>query len=314
MSRPTVQLLVHGATYNHLYWNFPYGNGYYSYVGAATAAGYATFDIDRIGDGNSSHPPSSELALDAGEVALHDVVTALRSGAVDGHAFQHVIMVGHSIGSVEAWIEIARYHDVNAVIITGALHAISPDIGALESDLYRRSTSPAFAGSGLDPGYLTTLPGTRGSLFYDPATSNPAVVATDEADKDTRTPAELAGAAALISQPPAQQPSYQITLPVLSVVGQDDNLFCTAVTAYNCADPESVQKLRNPVLPAASAPESRSNPRHRACPRAVDHRPGRRRRHDRLGALSGRAMKLPPPRHLSRSASPRRPPGRRAGR
>src|SRR5438552_11172891 len=24
----TVQLLVHGATYNHLYWNFPYGNGY----------------------------------------------------------------------------------------------------------------------------------------------------------------------------------------------------------------------------------------------------------------------------------------------
>jgi hypothetical protein len=38
----TVQLLVHGASYNHLYWNFPYGNGYYSYVDAATAAGYAT--------------------------------------------------------------------------------------------------------------------------------------------------------------------------------------------------------------------------------------------------------------------------------
>jgi len=35
-----VQLLVHGVTYNHLYWNFPHGNGYYSYVDAATAAGY----------------------------------------------------------------------------------------------------------------------------------------------------------------------------------------------------------------------------------------------------------------------------------
>jgi pimeloyl-ACP methyl ester carboxylesterase len=245
----TVQLLVHGATYNHLYWNFSYGNGYYSYVDAATAAGYATFDIDRIGDGNSSHPPSSELTLDAGAMALHDVVTALRSGAVGGHAFQHVIMVGHSIGSVEAWIEIARYHDVNAVIITGALHAISPDIGALESDLYPAIDDPAFAGSGLDPGYLTTLPGTRGSLFYDPATSNPAAVATDEANKDTTTPAELAGAAALISQPPAQQPSYQITLPVLSVVGQDDNLFCTAVTAYNCADPESVRSFEAQYYP-----------------------------------------------------------------
>ena len=36
-----MQLVVHGATYNHLYWNFPYGGGYYSYVEAATAAGYA---------------------------------------------------------------------------------------------------------------------------------------------------------------------------------------------------------------------------------------------------------------------------------
>ena len=37
-----MQLLVHGASYNHLYWNFPYGNGYYSYVDAATAAGACT--------------------------------------------------------------------------------------------------------------------------------------------------------------------------------------------------------------------------------------------------------------------------------
>ena len=90
----TVQLVVHGATYNHLYWNFPYGDGYYSYVDAATAAGYATFDVDRIGDGNSSRPPSGELDLTAGAVALHDAVTALRTGAVDGHAFRHMIIAG----------------------------------------------------------------------------------------------------------------------------------------------------------------------------------------------------------------------------
>jgi hypothetical protein len=124
----TVQLLVHGVTYNHLYWNFPYGNGYYSYVDAATAAGYATFDIDRIGDGSSSHPPSADIDLNAGAVTLHDAVTALRSGAVDGHAFRHVILVGHSLGSIEAWIEDARYHDVDAIIITGALHAATPNL------------------------------------------------------------------------------------------------------------------------------------------------------------------------------------------
>jgi pimeloyl-ACP methyl ester carboxylesterase len=241
----TVQLLVHGATYNHLYWNFPYGNGYYSYVGAATAAGYATFDIDRIGAGNSSHPPSNDVDLDAGAVALHDTVTALRSGAAGGHPFRHVIMVGHSIGSVEAWLEAARYHDVDAVIVTGALHALSPDIGALQADLYPATGDPAFAGSGLDPGYLTTLPGTRESLFYNPATTNPAVVTADEANKDTTTPAELGSAAAIISGPPTQQPSYQINVPVLSVAGEKDNLFCTGVTVYNCAHPGTVQAFES---------------------------------------------------------------------
>jgi pimeloyl-ACP methyl ester carboxylesterase len=242
----TVQLLVHGATYNHLYWNFPYGNGYYSYVDAATAAGYATFDIDRIGDGNSSHPPSSELDLTAGAVALHDAVTALRTGAVDGHPFQHVIMVGHSIGSVEAWIEAARYHDVDAVIITGALHALNPNLPALaQADVYPAVDDPKFADSGLDPGYTTTRPGTREALFYDPATANPAVVALDEANKDTSTVGELDGLLSLESEPPAEQPSTQITVPVLVVVGADDNIFCTGVTAYNCASAASVQSYES---------------------------------------------------------------------
>ena len=238
----TVQLLVHGATYNHLYWNFPYGNGYYSYVDAATAAGYATFDVDRIGAGNSSHPSSAALTVDAAAVALHDAVTALRTGAVDGHLFQRVVIVGHSLGSTEAWIEAARYQDVDAVIVTGVLHAFSPaGLGALEADLYPAANDPKFAGSGLDSGYLTTVPGTRESLFYDPATTNPAVVAADEATKDTTTATELAGGAAILGEPPTDQPSYQITVPVLTVVGEDDSFFCTGVTAYNCADPASVR-------------------------------------------------------------------------
>lgn len=241
----TVQLLVHGATYNHLYWNFPYGDGYYSYVDAATAAGYATFAVDRIGDGNSSHPPSAELDLNTGAVALHDAATALRSGGVGGHAFAHVIMVGHSIGSAEVWAEAARYHDANAVIVTGALHAFSPNIGALQGDLYPAADDPKFAGSGLDSGYLTTLPGTRGSLYYNPVTANPSVVAADEATKDTVTVAELIAAASMLSTPPMRQPSYHITVPVLVVVGEDDGLFCVGATAYNCADPKSVQSFES---------------------------------------------------------------------
>ena len=154
----TVQLLVHGATYNHLYWNFPYGGGYYSYVEAATAAGYATFDIDRIGDGYSSHPPSAELDLTAGAVALHDAVTALRAGTVNGHPFQHVIMVGHSLGSVEAWIEAASYHDVNAVIIRAPSMRSTPTCSLLPRQMCtprsttRSSLAPASTPATQPPG------------------------------------------------------------------------------------------------------------------------------------------------------------------
>ena len=34
-------------------------------------------------------------------------------------------------------------------------------------------------------------------------------------------------AAALLGEPPTQKPSYQITVSVLSVASQHDNLFCT---------------------------------------------------------------------------------------
>lgn len=241
----TVQVLVPGATYDHLYWNFPYGDGYYSYVDAATAAGFATFDVDPIGQGNSSHPPSADVTLTAEAVALHDAVTALRSGTVDGHRFSHVITVGHSIGSVDTWLEAAEYQDVDAVIITGALHALSPDISVLEGDLYPAVLDPRFATSGLDTGYLTTEPGTRGSIFYDPRSTNQNVVTTDEANKDTVTVPVLAGATSMLALPATQQPSDQISVPVLVAVGADDNLFCTGVTAYNCDSAASVQAFES---------------------------------------------------------------------
>ena len=107
--------------------------------------------------------------------------------------------------------------------------------------MYPAVDDPKFASSGLDSGYTTTRPGTREALFYDPATANPAVVALDEANKDTSTVGELGGLLSLESEPPSEQPSSQINVPVLVVVGADDNIFCTGVTAYNCASTASVR-------------------------------------------------------------------------
>jgi hypothetical protein len=86
----TVQLLVHGATHNHTYWDFPYQLPRYSYVDAAVRAGYAVLAIDRIGDGQSSHPPSSQIIFPNTIYTLHQVVDDLRNGTL-GTKFDAVI-------------------------------------------------------------------------------------------------------------------------------------------------------------------------------------------------------------------------------
>jgi pimeloyl-ACP methyl ester carboxylesterase len=244
----TVQLLVHGVTYDHLYWNFPYGHGYYSYVDAATAAGYATFNIDRIGDGHSSHPPGADVTVAAGAVALHDAISDLRSGVVSGRPFRSVIWVGHSFGSLTGWVEISRYHDVNAAILTGALNGLNANIESLLASFYPADQDPKFAHSGLDPNYLTTVPGSRAALFYYPPTANPAVVALDEKLKQTLTTGEFA-IVPEVTLPPSQAITRGITVPVLLVDGQEDDFFCVGVTAYNCADPASVLSFERQYFP-----------------------------------------------------------------
>ena len=45
----TLQLLISGAGYGPVYWDFPYEPDTYSYVISATNNGYATFNLSRIG-------------------------------------------------------------------------------------------------------------------------------------------------------------------------------------------------------------------------------------------------------------------------
>jgi len=155
----TVQLLVHGTTYNHTYWDFAYQSPKYSYVDAAVRAGYAVLAIDRIGDGQSSHPPSSQIVFPNTIYTLHQVVDDLRNGTL-GTKFDFVIEVGHSLGSSYAVDEQSTYQDADALILTGYGHQVSSSFQKLSgSTLYPAVDDPKFANSGLDTGYRTTKPG-----------------------------------------------------------------------------------------------------------------------------------------------------------
>lgn len=222
----TIQVLVHGATYSHTYWDFPYERDRYSYASAVTTAGFATLAIDRIGIGESDHPPAIDVTIAANAHVVHQVVQTLRSGALRVPGFgrirgERVMLVGHSLGSIVSIREAATYHDVDGVILTGYLHNSGPAIPEITANFVPVQLDPVLAGRNLPAGYITTRAGTRGAdYFYYAPTTDPNLVTVDEATKETSTVGETLDYAASAAMSP------QIDVPVLSVVGNLDRLFC----------------------------------------------------------------------------------------
>lgn len=99
------------------------GDGYsdrYSWVAAASKAGYPTLAIDRLGNGDSDHPdpilavqfvtsPVDKTQLTTNRYpveveTIHQIIVKLRAGTLppplNGRKFTKVIYVGHSYGSI----------------------------------------------------------------------------------------------------------------------------------------------------------------------------------------------------------------------
>jgi pimeloyl-ACP methyl ester carboxylesterase len=252
----TIQVLLHGATYGHVYWDFPYRPTRYSYVRALTAAGYATLALDRIGIGESDHPGPFDVTIQSNAHVVHQVIQALRSGTLTAGSLgrvtgSRVMLVGHSLGSVVSIREAATYHDVDGVLLTGLLHNQGPGLNEIAANLVPTSLDPVLAPRNLPPGYLTTLAGKRGEpFFYYSPTTDPAVVAKDEATKETATPGEFSDFWASVAM------SSQIDVPVLSVVGDKDRCFCPneACAAEGLLDAEQQYYSPAASLKTASIP------------------------------------------------------------
>ena len=231
---PTVHLAIHGATYSHLYWGWPYQPETHSYAGHLLAAGYAVFAFDRIGVGQSSHPGGAAVTIDVNAFVVHQLVRALRSGSIGKTAFKRVVLVGHSLGSIISIAEAGTYHDVDGVVLSGISH-FSPSGASLLPSLARANQDPRFAGRNLDDDYLTTTPGSREADFhFAPVTDpDPQLIALDEATKETVTTAELRTAGSVLTS----GASFAIRVPVLMVAGQFDPGVCGGASI--CVSPEA---------------------------------------------------------------------------
>lgn len=222
----TIQIVIHGGTYDHNYWNWPYQPERYSYVRALTGAGYAVLNLDRVGTGESSHPaPGAALDLHVAAFTVHQIVQLLRAGDLVVPRFgrvraERVMLVGHSMGSVTASIEAATWKDVDGVVLSAYAHSIGPGNDIAIASLYPAAFDPKFAGLGLPLDYLTSMPDTRGSVFYSVPNADPAVIAVDEDLKQTATVGELGDIL------PSLALSSEIEAPTLIAVGDLDTFLC----------------------------------------------------------------------------------------
>ncbi|GAA4079305.1 alpha/beta hydrolase [Nocardioides kongjuensis] len=233
-----VQVLIHGGTYNHNYWDWPFQPERYSYVRAATRAGFVTLNVDRLGYGRSDHPNPLTLDFRVAAYVTHQLVQYLREGAV-GPAFETVVLNGHSMGGLTAQREAAAYHDVDAVIVTGVGHDFAATgIAQVADKFYPALLDPKFPGLTLPAGYLTTVPGNRLRTFIEPGEVDPAIAETEERLKDTLSPTELTGIT-LDSYDPAI--TRAITAPVLYALGQHDLIWCPTTRDCN-TDPQPARE------------------------------------------------------------------------
>lgn len=236
----TVQVLVPGGTYNSSYWDIQYEPEIRSYRRAMNNAGYATLAIDRYGTGQSSVPPSALLTTTTEAAAVHEVIRQLRSGA-RGPRFDKVILAGHSFGSAVAIVGAATFGGVDGVLVTGLAHRVNVG-GAIPVFAVTQSVllDPKFSRTGHDAGYITTLPGTRYSVFHQPGPMVPGAIAFDEATKDTSVETQAIDLFALGVITPY---SILINKAVMVVLGQD-TVFC-GLLATDCSSSAGIKRTES---------------------------------------------------------------------
>ncbi|MGW6276849.1 alpha/beta hydrolase [Kribbella sp. NPDC055071] len=219
-----LQILVPGVTYTHAYFDLPGFDGRYSYVKYMNARGYDTLAIDRLGIGKSTRPPLGvTVNAYSNADAVHQVVAAVRAGEL-GRAYPKVVLTGHSYGTFVADLTSATYHDVDGVIGTGWFQQPSAlGVVGLVSTLWPAAIDPRFLGKIVDPTYVTTRPGTRG-FFYQADNADPAVIAADDALKDT---ASLSETTYLVEVNTGL--STRIGVPTLREVGALDRVICNPI-------------------------------------------------------------------------------------
>jgi pimeloyl-ACP methyl ester carboxylesterase len=219
-NRP-VQILSHGITYNHGYWDLPEINGQeYSYARYMARQHYAVLALDLPGAGESERVDGDVLNLAESASALHQVAQQLRATA-EKNTFETLYYVGHSNGALISTYAQALYGDAQAVVMTGWLNTAHEVPVPAELLLGFLQQGP----------YIRVPTELRAPLFYEPTNADPAVIAYDNEVADTVTRGQFMDLLTVLAVP-RLIPTGAISVPVMVQLGEKD-LVALAVYGEN---------------------------------------------------------------------------------
>lgn len=224
----TVQLLTHGISFDRNYWDLAYNGHNYSYVARAVDEyGYSTFAWDRLGIAQSQHgEPINEIQSSLEIAALYALTTGLRAGALAGvaTAFDKVVHVGHSFGSIQTYSLTVLHPDASdGLVLTGFSQQgeFLPYFG-LASNFRAAADDEDYDASACYPAGYLALGNARAlqTNFLTPGNFDPELLRLAFASGKPVTMGEILtlGAQTGVSNP--------FTGPVLVITGGRDLSFC----------------------------------------------------------------------------------------
>ena len=242
-----LQLATHGAAFDGRYWDSEIESKNYSYVDAALGAGYSILTYDRLGCGQSSKPDAYTEVQAPAELEILRVISEMaRSGKISSYAsnsssyhntsvaFDKIIHVGHSYGSVMTYALIAIYPNVSdAAVLTGFIN--SKEFSQQRKTTFALEYAPQndlelFADT--SSGYV--VPGTQGAIqtgFFSSRVNtttgiggfDPKILEYAFSLRQPYTGPQLGSADVLMLEAPS---APQYLGPVQMMVGEFDWLIC----------------------------------------------------------------------------------------
>ncbi len=167
----TLQVLVHGWTYNHRYWD-PYGAAKpgRSYARFMAKKGYVVLALDLLGTGASSVPDGEMLTFTENVRSLIQALTPIRLQRHLQHNYiRHIALVGHSGGTILSVLTAASAPNLADFLIATGWSYVPHQVFSQDIiDVALRQTP-----------YIRFPSALRTALFYYEPTARPRQIAFD---------------------------------------------------------------------------------------------------------------------------------------